>query len=210
MSVSPITTSARSRLAAHLLPYGLGMVLSVPIALLAGAIAEVVVALLAIPVVLLATRDLYVAPFAISYGPFAAAAVLLWLLSATALWSLALPLLASIIYQAPRIGRLLAYMIGSVVVFVSQIVAAIVSVFAPLTRAHTGTIRDVGQIGWPFTLIVGAVAASLCVRFLPAQHPTTTSRQSIIMALLPLATFSLCLALLLQGYVAIQTGLGWL
>ena len=68
-----------------------GLALSVPVALVMTAAAALVVEVVAIPLAWLATRDVYVALLAPSFGLYAAGLVLLWVVAATLIWSLLHP-----------------------------------------------------------------------------------------------------------------------
>src|SRR5690348_15056399 len=91
---------------------GWSMLIGVPLAIVAGAAAEIVVAPAAVIVALITTRDGYIASLSLSYAPFAAAAALPWLISAVVLWGLISPLLAYARRQHRKMARATAVLAG--------------------------------------------------------------------------------------------------
>ncbi len=181
--------------------------IGVPLALVAGAVAEIVIAPTSVVVAFVVTRDGYVTSLAPSYAPYAAAAVLPWLLSATAIWGVILPLLAYVRQQHMRLARLIAAAGGIVAALGGYGLAFVVTTILPLTRSYTAHFLDFVWSGLVVSLYAGAVAGYVSV-IRTATWPDATAT---VRRLLPYLVFFACgLAVLLEGSVAALTVLGWI
>ena len=186
----------------------LAVVGSVPLSVAMGAIAEIIVALVAVPVALVLTRDWYVTPLALSYGPFAAAASLLWLISATLLWSIVAPALAWLWWPWRWAAALLA---GIVVTAAGVGLAQVVANLLPLIRSHPMAMLDVSGVRLFFACLAGGIAGvGSLVRAQPLMVPTQNGKATAQRFIAPVAIFALILALCLEGGIAIFAALNWL
>jgi hypothetical protein len=185
---------------------GWGMLIGVPLAMIAGAAAEVVIALMAVVIAFITTRDGYVTSLAPSYAPFAAAAILPWLIGAMVLWGIVSPTLAYVRRQGANMARIAAVVGGIAATLGGFSLAHVISVILPLTRAYTANLLDFGRMGLVVSLYSGAIAGYASIA-----RMTTWANETTIKRLIPhLALFACGLAVLLEGSVAALSALGWL
>ncbi|HKD74848.1 MAG TPA: hypothetical protein VKB76_05110 [Ktedonobacterales bacterium] len=185
---------------------GWGALIGVPLAMVAGAAAEVVIVPAAIVIAFVTTRDGYISSLAPSYAPFAAAAVLPWLIGAMVLWGIISPSLAYVRRQGASMARVVAIVGGIASTIGGYGLAHVMSMILPLTRADTAHLLDFGRLGLIVSLFSGAIAGYVSVVRLTAWENETTIKR-----LIPhLALFACGLAVLLEGSIAAFSALGWL
>lgn len=184
------------------------VVLAVPLALLAAAAASLVLALVALPVALLVTRDGYVALLALSYGPFAASVALQAIIGATLAWAIARPTLGE---PRGRVGQALTAGTGMVAGVVGLVAGSV-----PLFTALPVPWRYGPAL--PVTLVSALVAALLGLVAGGIAHAGTARvsaapldagwRGDLRRATWHLVGFALPLSLLFEGWVALLSALG--
>jgi hypothetical protein len=182
------------------------LLLALPIALVASAVAELAIAVAAVPVALVVARDPYVALLAPSFGVSAAAAVVQWLLAASPLWALLWP-----IVSARRSTSALASASGAVVALAALILSEIAVAHWPGPLAqHTAIARPD-----PFTaivaIVVGAAAGFVAAwwdRRTYADGVTPGWRATAMRSIVSVAAFALALGLGLESIAALRIALG--
>jgi hypothetical protein len=185
---------------------GWSMLIGVPLAIVAGAAAEIVVAPAAVIIALIITRDGYVTSLAPSYAPFAAATILPWLISAVVLWGLISPLLSHARRRHVKMARVASVLGGAVATAGGFGLAFIITALLPLTRSYTAHLLDIGRLGLVVSLYSGTIAG-----YVSTIRAAIWSDETTIKRLIPYqALFAWSLAVLLEGSIAALTALGWL
>jgi MFS family permease len=194
---------------ADLRRWGFAVLLAVPVALLAAAAASVVIALLALPVALLLTRDGYLALLAISYGPFAASVALQAIAGAVLAWSIALPLLAwgrerAVVAPAAGAGAgVLGLLAGALSLFGALSVPWRYGPTLPIAPVPALIAAALGLAAGALFLEGGKRASAR-----PPAMPPAGWRDDLRHAVWHLVWFAFPLALLFEGWVALLSVLG--
>ncbi len=179
------------------------VVLAMPVAIVMGAVAEALIALVAIPVGYVVSRDLYVALLSPSFGALAAASVVQWLMLAALLWSALWPLIAG-----RRVGALAAGGGGAATAMLALVVTPLL---ARHVLAQHVTLIGSNVPGIALALAGGALGGVTCERWIARRASIATLsrwRADLVGALGAVAIFTLALALVAESVVALLVALG--
>ncbi len=189
---------------------GLAALLAVPLALASSAAAGLIVAVVAVPVALLATRDAYLALLSLSYGPYAAAVTLQAVLAATLAWSIIEPLMGA--KTSAKTPRAFPLMLGALAGAVGLAVGALPLFAAFAVPWRYGPALPFSGASAPFAALLGVLAAGAHVfilnrRPLPATH-LMGWRAGTQQTAWRILTFAVPLAVLFATWAALLAALG--
>lgn len=175
-----------------------GLLLAVPLSLVAGAAAALVVSLVAMLVSIVMTHDLYQAFLAPSYGVAAAAQCGFWLAGATVLWQVGAFWIPVMRLTGTRL-LLFAALTGAGCAALALTLQQVLALLPPLRLQHTSVLWS-DMPGFIVMLLSGAcggIAASGSIQF-TEQHPLVQR----------LALYAAVTALLAEGTIALRSAFG--
>jgi len=186
----------------------LSLILAIPIAILAGAAAEVIVAVGAVITASIVTRDIYVVVTAPSYGPYAAATILQNLLVATSIWAIGWSI-ATVASQSQGIVRgWIAAIIGGIGSLISIPVTMILVSASPLIRSYSPIMTS--TILLPIVMLGSVIAGYITPWILRSRYiqPHLHTDRHFILA--GITAYAFITAVLLESVVAITSAMGLL
>jgi hypothetical protein len=174
-------------------------------ALLAGAIIQLIITFFAMFMALIITRDVYIVLFAPFYSLDANVASLQFMVLAFILWGFVGPLISLFMEHRRRIAIIIAAVVGILIISFTFFISPFLNDLVPITRSYSPTIFPLWLI--IIALLGGGLSGGLTMSLFHALYPL--SRRGILLQCLKiLSSFAFIWSLLLQSIVALAKGFG--